>query len=495
LNLSTDLEQEIENTVNKAMQTWNIPGLALVIVKDDKVLLSKGYGARKFGEPEKLDEHTLFAIGSNTKAFTATAIGLLVQDGKISWDDPVIKYIPYFKLYDVNATQLITIRDLLCNRSGLGTWAGDLLLSSDYSTEEIIRKIRYIQPDFDFRAGFGYSNLMFVTAGLIISIASGMSWDEFIQQRIFKPLGMTDSVTNPLYFGERVNIAAPHLEVNGDLQSLNHPENVRFGASGSICSSATDIALWLRLQLNRGSVDGNQIVSPSIIGETHTPHTPMKLRPMQKKLFPSRHFSAYGLGWMLSDTYGKLNVHHTGDVYGMLSNTLLVPEENLGIAVFTNKLPNAAYIVLTHYLNQRLTGSTPQDWIQIYIDLEKEMKEKEEQAKNKKADSRKNETKPSLPLEKYVGDYDSLILGEAGISLSESGLHIQLQANETFSGTLEHWHYDTFLCKWDNPVFGESIIPFITDGQGQVVEFRVKIREDWIDPLEHVFKIKSARKR
>ena len=501
MNTPFDLEKEIESFVNKAMQVWNVPGLALAIVKDDKVLLAKGFGIRGIGKPENVDEHTLFAIGSNTKAFTATAVGLLVQEGKLAWDDPVTKYIPTFKLYDPHATQLITIRDLLCHRCGLGTWAGDVLLLSSYSSEEVVRRVQHIPPEYSFRAGFGYSNLMFITAGLIIETVSGMSWDEFIRQRIFESLGMKDSVTNPRYLQNRTNIAVPHEDVKGRLQTVVQREDAHVGAAGSIHASVADIARWMRLQLNNGSLDGKQIVDPAIIEETRTPHTPIKLTPVERKLFPSRHFSAYGLGWFLSDTNGRFIVRHTGGVDGMLSSVVMIPEEKIGIAVFTNKLPNAAYIVLPHYLNEVLLGLSPKDWIEIYINLEKEGKEKEEEANKKREDSHAKDTRPSLALENYAGAYDSAILGGARVAVSlegealsgeavskRGGLHIQLQAHESISGTLEHWHYDTFLCKWDDPVLGESLIPFITDGQGQVAEFRVKIREDWIDPLEHVFR-------
>ena len=492
MNIPTILENDIESFVQQAMQTWNIPGLALMIVKDDQIRLARGYGVREMDKPELVDEHTLFAIGSNTKAFTATAIGLLVQEGKLAWDDPVTKYLPDFQLYDSHTTQIITIRDLLCHRSGLGTWAGDVLLLSSYPTEEVVRRLRHIPPGYGFRAGYGYSNLMFITAGLVIEKVSGMSWDDFIRQRIFEPLGMTDSVTNPRYLKDRTNIAVPHEDVKSKLQTVVQREDAHVGAAGSIHASISDIALWMRLQLNNGSLDGKQIVDSAIIAETRTPHTPIKLTDIERKLFPSRHFSAYGLGWFLSDIHGRFVVRHTGGVDGMLSCVAMIPEEKLGMAVFTNKLPNAAYVVLSHYLTEKLLSVPSSDWIQSYIDLEKEGKEKEEEAKKKRDASHAKDTRPSLASEKYAGAYDSLILGGATIGIDGSGLHIQLQAHESISGTLEHWHYDTFLCHWNDPVLGESLIPFITDGQGQVAEFRVKIREDWIDPLEHVFmKIKS----
>ncbi len=469
------------------MQTWNVPGLALVMVRNEEVL-TKGYGIREMNKLEKVDEHTLFAIGSNTKSFTATAMGLLVQDGKVSWDDPVTQYLPDFKMYDQHTTALITIRDLLCHRAGLGTWAGDMLLSSKYSTEDIVRRIRYIPPEYGFRAGYGYCNLLFITAGYIIEKVSGISWDDFISQRIFEPLGMTDSVTNARYFGDRTNIARPHEDIKGKLQLVRQSEEMHVGAAGTICASAADIARWLQMQLGDGCIDGKQIVDPGIIAETRTPHTNIPLRAMERKLFPSRHFSAYGLGWFLNDSHGRLTVRHTGGVNGMLSITLLIPEEKIGIAVLTNKLPNAAYVIIPHYLNELLLGLPPQDWIGIYTDLEQKEKERVERVKVQHEDSRAKDTHPSLGLEKYTGEYESAILGGATLRVEGAGFHIQLEAHETISGTLEHWHYDTFLCKWDDPVLGESLVPFITDGQGNVVEFHVKIREDWIDPLEHIFR-------
>jgi CubicO group peptidase (beta-lactamase class C family) len=483
-----ELEQEIDRFVGHAMQAWNVPGLALAIVKDDQIIVAKGYGIREMDKPEPADEHTLFAIGSNTKAFTATAMGLLVQDGKVAWDDPVTKYLPTFRMYDPHTTQLLTIRDLLCHRAGLGTWAGDMLLMSKYSTEDIVRRIRHIPPEYGFRDGYGYCNLLFVTAGHVIEQVSGMSWDDFIQQRIFEPLGMTDSVTNPRYLTERNNVAVPHEDVKGNLQTVVQRMDAHVGAAGSIHASAADIAQWLRMQLAEGCIDGKQVVNPDVIAETRTPHTNIRLTPVERKIFPSRHFSAYGLGWFLSDMHGRFIVRHTGGVDGMLSSVVMIPEEKLGIAVFTNKLPNAVYAITPQFLTETLLGLEPRDWIQIYTDLEKEMKEKEDQETQKRDEARAKDTRPSLELQKYAGKYDSAIVGGATLSVEGDRLHIQLEAHETIFGTLEHWHYDTFLCSWDDPVLRESFIPFITDGQGNVVEFRVKIREDWLDPLEHVFR-------
>lgn len=493
MNIPANIKNEIDNFVNKAMQTWNVPGLALVIVKDDEVH-AKGYGIREIGKPDQVDEHTLFAIGSNTKAFTATAIGLLVQEGKLAWDDPVTKHLPDFKLYDPHATQLITVRDLLCHRSGLGTWAGDVLLYSDAPASEIVRRLHHIQPEFSFRAGYGYSNLMFIAAGEVIQSVTGISWNEFIERRLFEPLGMQDSVLGSRYFGDRTNIAMPHEDIQGKIQTVPYSKKTQIRASGSIWASATDIAAWMKMQLNKGTFDGKQIVDSAIIDETHTPQMPIKLTAIERQLFPSRHFSAYGLGWYLSDIHGRFVVRHTGGVDGMLSSVVMIPEEKIGIAVFTNKLPNSAYGAIPHFITEKLLNVSSHDWVETYLEMEKlegaNNIVKAAQTHQQQDASRAKDTQPSLALEKYAGAYECALLGGATVRLDGSGFHIQLQVNESISGTLEHWHYDTFLCKWDNPVLGESLIPFITNGQGEVAEFRVKIREDWIDPLEHVFKKK-----
>ncbi len=487
MNTLASIESDLDGFVQQAMRAWNVPGLAVAVVRGDEVF-TRGYGLREMDKPEAVDEHTLFAIASNTKAFTAAAMGLLVQEGRLAWDDPVTKYLPSFQLYDSHTTQLITIRDLLCHRCGLATWAGDVLLLSNYSTGEVVRRLRHIPPAYGFRAGYGYSNLMFITAGLVISTVSGLGWDEFIRQRLFEPLGMTDSVTNPRYFGGRTNIAAPHEDVKGRLQTVIYREDAHVGAAGSICASAADLAVWMRLHLNDGQLDGTQLVDAAIIEEMRTPHTPIRVTDLERKLFPSRHFSAYGLGWFLSDSHGRLTVRHTGGVDGMLSNTVLVPEEKLGIVVLTNKLPNAAYVALPHFLIEKLLGLPARDWIETYLDLEKTEKEKSGQAETQREESRAKDTRPSLTLEKYAGEYDSLILGGATLRVEGERLYIQLAAHASISGTLEHWHYDTFLCRWDDPVLGESLLPFLSDGQGNITEFHVKIREDWIDPLEHVFR-------
>ena len=242
MNIFPQLETEIDVLVEGCMQQWNVPGLALAVVDADGARIVRGYGVLHSQLPQLVDEHTLFAIGSNTKAFTAAAIGALVQDGRLSWDDPVRRWLPWFELYDAHATHDLRVRDLLCHRSGLATWAGDVLLSSNEPPDDVVRRLRHIPPGYPFRAGYGYSNLMFITAGQVIAAVSGQSWDDFVRTRLLEPAGMNDSVTHPRYLGERQNAAHPHEDVDGAMQPVTFYKDGSVGAAGSICASAADLA-------------------------------------------------------------------------------------------------------------------------------------------------------------------------------------------------------------------------------------------------------------
>jgi len=490
MNIAASLEGELDQTVEELLQSWEIPGLAVTVVKDDQVLLTRGYGLREVEHPGRVDEHTLFAIASNTKAYTSASIGLLVQEGRLGWDDPVTKYLPFFRLYDPHATEMLTVRDLLCHRCGLGTYAGDLLQFSLYSPREVLERVRYIPPAYPFRAGYGYCNLMFIAAGMVIEAVSGLGFDDFIRQRLFEPLGYMDAVTAPRFLGGRENIAIPHEEINGEVRPVSTRDDAGFGAAGSIWASAADVSNWLRFQLSGGMLNGGRILESAILEETHTPHTFIPMLPEERRLFPTRHFTAYGLGWFMNDHNGRKVIRHTGGLDGMLSSTVLVPEEGIGIMVMTNKLPNMAYTALPYHLLDRLMGIEGRDWFKAYRLFEKESRAKLDEEKQKIVQARASGTHPSLPLEAFAGEYDAPIIGGAGLKVEDEGLRIQLGAHPDLSGSLTHWHYDSFMCKWDDPILGESLMPFTGDGQGHITGFKARVREDWIDSAEHVFKRK-----
>ena len=307
--------KEIDAYAAKAGQDWRVPGFAVAIVKDDAVIFAKGYGVRELGKPEPVDEHTLFAIASNSKAVTAAALAILVDQGKIQWDDPATKYLPGFQLYDPYVTREITVRDLLCHRSGLATFGGDLLwYMTTYSRDEILRRVRYLKPVTSFRTTYGYQNLMFLAAGQIIPAVTGKSWDDFVREKFFMPLGMSRSTTSIAGFMPGGNVATPHNEVEGKINVIHYVNVDNLAPAGAINSCVADMAQWLRLQLGRGTYQGKEIFSKDRSREMWTAQTSIPIGAQAEKLNPTTHFQAYGLGWFMMDHHGRKVLNHGGGV-------------------------------------------------------------------------------------------------------------------------------------------------------------------------------------
>ncbi len=276
---------------------FKVPGFAVAIVKDGELVFAKGYGVRELGKRESVDEHTMFAIASNTKAFTAAALAILVDEGKISWDDRVVEFLPYFQLYDPWVTQEMRVRDLLSHRSGLGTFSGDLLwYGTSYSSEEVVRRARHLEAAGKFRSDYGYSNLMFLAAGEVIAAVTGVSWDEVVENEFFEPLGMNNTVTSVKDLEGMSNVATPHRERDGRVFPLYWYNWDAMAAAGGIISSVADMSQWLRLQLGHGTWNGDTIFSESAQRTMWTPHISNVVTPGSERLFPTTHFRGYGLG-------------------------------------------------------------------------------------------------------------------------------------------------------------------------------------------------------
>lgn len=474
--------------VEKALADWQIPGLSIAVVKNDSTALAKGYGVRDIRKSEPVDAHTLFAIASNSKAFTAAALGMLVQEGKISWDDPVLKYLPEFQLYDPEATRKITVRDLLCHRSGLATWGGDWAWwGSIYSRDEALRSIRYQKPVYDFRTGYGYSNQMFLVAGEVILSVTGQSWDDFIAERFFRPLGMNRSNTSVKTLEKMENVATPHLMVEGRLLPVAYLNVDNAGAAAGINSSVSDLAQWLRLQLAHGAFNEEQLLDSAVIEETRKPHTLRQISAANRKFNPFTHFSLYGLGWDLSDYRGRLIVSHTGGLDGMFSYTGFMPEENLGVAVLTNREDHSLMQALALHVYDAYLGADLQDWSARYLERNRGREQREREARERQLAARVANTQSSHSLQHYAGSYHNDIYGAAKIELANNKMTLYPLAHPGITGTLEHWQYDTFRCKWSSAVWQESFIYFELNDAGEVARFRVKVRPDWVDTLEYTF--------
>src|SRR3954463_2786210 len=350
---------DIDAVVQRAMTAFDVPGISLAIVKDGKVVVARGYGVRALGEPAAVDAQTLFGIASNTKAFTATALGLLVEEGKIRWDAPMIDYVPWFQLSDPYVTREMTVRDLLVHRSGLGLGAGDLLWwpASTYDRKEIMRRLRYIPLATSFRSAYAYDNVLYLVAGEIIEAVSGTTWEDFVATRILARVGMTTSNVRHSDAARGGNVATPHARVDGTVRPIAPFDSDNTNPAGGINSNAIDMAKWMIVQLGEGKLaDGTALIQPATARQLTTIVTPIPVgagAPELRELRPN--FNGYGLGFGLRDYRGRKLVTHTGGLPGYVSKVAMLPELNLGIAVLTNQESGAAFeSIVDHILDAYL---------------------------------------------------------------------------------------------------------------------------------------------
>ncbi len=483
--------KEIDEYAQKAMQDWRVPGFAIAIVKDDAVIFAKGYGVRKLGETTPVDERTLFAIASNTKAFTAAALATLVDEGKLKWDDPVTQYLPGFQLYDPYVTRELTIRDLISHRSGLATFGGDLLwYDTTYNRDEILRRIRHLKPTSSFRSKYGYQNVMFLAAGQIVAAVTGKSWDDYLRERFLVPLGMTTTNTTVTAFKATDNVAAPHNEMDGKLRVVRYSNVDGVGPAASINSNVAEIAQWIRLQLGRGKYNGKQIFSAASSREMWSPQTIVPISEAGERFNPTRHFNTYGLGWFISDYQGRKLVSHGGGLDGMISQTAMMPEENLGVVVLSNSETSLPSILVNKTFDVFL-GVAKRDWSAELLARVNQAKLAGQAEEKKLEDERAKNTKPSLALAQYAGRYTGTMYGDARITEENGKLVIRLAPAPNFVGDLEHWQYDTFRVKWRDTVsypFPKGFITFNLNAQGKIDEMKIDVPNPDFDFKELEFK-------
>lgn len=462
--------QGLDAAVEQALQDWQMPGLALAIVKDDAVVLSKGYGVRELGQPTPVDERTVFAIGSVTKSFTAAALGMLVDEGKVGWDDPVTEHLPDFQLYDPYVTREITLRDLLTHRSGLPR--GDLIwIGSDFDRAEILRRVRYLPPRWSFRSHYGYQNILYLAAGQVVAAVTGRSWDEFVRERIFTPLGMTDSSISVTALADAANVAAPHAEVDGQIRSVPYRNIDCIAPAGAINSNVADMTQWIRMLLAGGRYGGTRLLSAATMTELFTPQTVMGLKAPEVRAYGPQlrghtHFVAYGLGWMLYDYRGRKIASHTGAIDGMRAALGLVPEERLGVVVLTNRnfenlAPALMFKVLDAYL-----GVPPWDSLAEWVKEARAADERAEQKWAAREKERARDTTPSLPLAQYASVYEDAYCGQMTVTHEDGAL--VLRYGRSHCGDLTHWHYDTFLVTWRQRHLDRSFATFALNSTGAV---------------------------
>jgi CubicO group peptidase (beta-lactamase class C family) len=468
---------DLDEYVARTMKTFEVPGISVAIVKDGKVVLAKGYGVRKLGDPAPVDENTLFGIGSNTKAFTAAAMATLVDEGKLSWDDPVYERLKGFEMYDPYVSKEMRIRDLLCHRSGLGLGEGDLMFwpHTSFTRDDVVYRLRFLKPATSFRSHYAYNNLMFVTAGQVVAANTGGSWDAYLKEKIFQPLGMNSTNTSTNAYREGDNWAHPHSKVDGKLQPIPFENLDNAGPAGSINSSAADLAKWVIVQLNRGKIPGGdqRLFSEKASHEMWSQQTIVPISeetPAELKALKPN-FVGYGLGWGLRDYKGRKLVGHSGGVAGFVTRVLMVPQENLGVIILTNAEEDLAFeSILYHILDSYLGGPT-QDYTTAFKSVEDKQTQKAEETMAKAASSRAADSKPSLPLEKYAGDYSDPWYGTVTIRPENSGLVLNFLRTEKGLADLQHWQYDTFKAHWHDHTVEDAFVTFALKPDGSIDHF------------------------
>lgn len=454
----------------KAMHDWNVPGMAIALVTKDSILFAKGYGIADINTKQAVNEHTLFAVASNTKAFTALGLAMLVDEKKLTWDDKVIKHLPYFSLYDPYVSNNMTIRDLLSHRSGLKTFSGDLIwYGSTYSREEVIRKAKYLKPSYGFREQFGYSNIMFIAAGEIIPTITNTSWDSFVKEKILTPLGMHRSTLHVDELGTKSNVAQPHTYVDKKLKVIPWLDWDNMGPAGSLISSATEMGYWLQLNLGKGVFKNDTLVSAARIFEMQSAVTPIVVTSGSLRRFPSTYFKAYGLGWSLNDYLGKKVVSHNGGYDGMISQTAFLPDENIGFVILTNSLTNLYYPLMYKTLDVLLNNPIQKDWSTEILGLIEKNNENTKKEKEKIIASRAKNTKPSLKPIDYTGNFSCPIYDSVQIQEEKGVLTLRFTKTPDFIGVLSHWHYDTFEFEFKlQPSLPKGYVTFKLDRNGKV---------------------------
>ncbi len=467
------LPGDLDGFVARVMDTFEVPGLALAVVRDGRVLVARGYGVRELGRPDPVDAHTRFAIASNTKAFTATALALLVEEGELDWDDPVIESLPWFRMWDPWVTREITVRDLLVHRSGLGLGQGDLLgwPKSDRTREEIVRAIRWLEPKTSFRSAYAYDNVLYHAAALVIEETSGLAWEEFVRARIVEPLGMADTRVTRTATREAGNVARPHARVEGIVRPVTPYDATNTNASGGIGSSAADMATWMRVQLDSGRVSGGPpLYLPSTTREMWTIVTPIPRPAPPPELAPLRsHFNGYGLGFFLRDYRGRQMVTHTGSNPGYVSRVTLIPELRLGIAVLTNAEAGEAFDAITHHVLDHVLGAPPFDWLGAYA-----ARHDPSGATMEPSVPRDPAASPSLPLAAYAGIYEDRWYGDVAIAPEGDRLVMRFRRTPVLVGDLEPWRNDSFLVRWrDRELRADAFVTFDLAPDGRVQEARM----------------------
>jgi CubicO group peptidase (beta-lactamase class C family) len=443
----------------------------------------KGYGVKEMGTSDKVDENTLFMIGSNTKAITATALAILDNEKKLNLDDKVQKWLPDFKLYDPWVAKEANIRDLLCHRLGFETFQGDFMFfDSDLTTAEMRIRFGKLKPLYSYRGQWGYTNAAFMTAGEIIPKVTGKTWAEFLKEKIFTPLGMNNTLALSKDIAIASNKAAAHTVWMGELKKIPYGRIDALAPAGSISSSANDMSKWVMAQLNNGKLNDKEIIPAPAIAQTWTPHS---ILGDGGPMFNTGHFALYGLGWFLEEYSGKKIVSHTGGVNGFVTSVTLIPEEKLGIIVLTNTDANGFYEALKLEIMDAYLGLPYRNYHKVAMERQKQSEARMEKMVQSKRDTINTKPATALPLTAYAGEYKHDIYGSMNIKIENGELIMRFEHHKGRFSKLEALGENRFLSTWNDPLYGVKVLPFTVEN-GKVKSLTVRVA-DFVEFTPHEF--------
>jgi CubicO group peptidase (beta-lactamase class C family) len=481
--LPSFVRDSLDNYIKKGMEQWQIPGLAIAIVKDGKTILMKGYGVRELGKADKVDENTLFIIASNSKLFTGTAIAKLDHEKRLSLNDKVTKYIPWFRLYDSTSTALANVRDMLCHRLGTKTFQGDFTFwDSNLPKDSIVWKMRYLKPPGEFRQDYGYCNSGFLVAGQILTKVTGQSWEEYVKANILDPLGMSNTYMNTAGLAGRNNVAKPYNNQYSNLTQVPFDQVDNLGPATSMVSNVKDLSNWLMLQLDSGRYNGKQILPWPVLQKTREGNI---LTSSKKSVYYPTHFRAYGLGVNMTDYNARQVYWHTGGAFGYVTNVCFVPEERLGITILTNNDNQGFFEALRYQLLDAFLGVKPTDRSrQQYVSFLQGKKEIDDSIAWMKQRVEKNNS-PTLPLEDFTGEYVNTVYGKIAISKSDKRLICRFEHHPDLIGYMDYMDNNTFRVTYSNIGYGIYPVSFeLTDSKVHSVKIRVN---DFLESDPYIF--------
>jgi CubicO group peptidase (beta-lactamase class C family) len=473
--------KQIDSLVERSMKAFNVPGIAVAVIKDGKIIHEKGYGVRSLNTQQKMDENTLFGIASNSKAFTAAALGILMDEGKIKWDDKVRDYIPEFKLYSPYVTEEFTIRDLLTHRSGLGLGAGDLMFfpdSSDFVLKDIIYNLRFLKQVSGFRTKYDYDNNLYIVAGEVVARVSGKSWDDFVQEKIIDPLGMTKTATSFHRLPDKNDVIDGHAPVDGKVQVIARSSMKVGHSAGGINSNISDLCKWVQLWLNKGKYgDGlsKSLFSENVYNEMTSPQTIVRVNDPGPY---NTHFAAYGLGFFLSDVKGFKQITHTGGLEGMVTQITMIPELNLGIIVLTNQQEGGAFVSITNQIKDGYFGIKGTDRVAEYSTRRTNQLATANHLVDsvwREIDRAQRSTNEKADINLFTGTYRDAWLGDINISVKDGKAWFDSKRSPKLTGELFHYKGNTFVVKWkDRSMDADAFVNFSLDEEGKASGIKMR---------------------